>query len=172
MVRAHALKKLEAQTTLMATLILVSIIAEWVDAWDSMQSVTVDLLGLGPPVVLAICYFLAAAVVFPHREADHERLADYYRERRPFIVAMLFVATVLDNLTYRQIYINEFGRRPAVFWLWMVPYNVAFLALLLALLFFRSPRANIILLSLAILLLTVAYWSINVADVIARYYYG
>ena len=82
MVRARALRKLEPQTALMAIVILLSIVTQWVDTWDSMKSVTVDLAGLGAPVVLAICYYLAAAVVFPHREADHERLADYYRERR------------------------------------------------------------------------------------------
>ena len=78
MVRAKALKKLEPQTALLALFILVDICSTWVDGWLSLKTVTVDFAGLWAPVLLAICFYLAASVVFPHDEADHERLADYY----------------------------------------------------------------------------------------------
>jgi len=171
MVRAHALKKLEAQTALMATLILICIITEWIDAWNTMKSVTVDLRGLGVPILLAISYYLAAAVVFPHREADHERLADYYQDRRPFIAGTLVAAVLLDNITYLHIYIHDLQQRPAIFWLWQLPYNLAIATSFIALLFVRSRRANIGFLATAILLLTIPYLENQyMGHMIARHY--
>jgi hypothetical protein len=158
MVRAHALRKLEAQTALVAILTLLCIVTEWVDSWHSLKAVTIDLSGLWAPVLLAIAFYLAASVVFPHREADHERLADYYQERRPFIIGMLLAASLLDNFTYRHIFIEEFQLRPAIFWLWVLPYNAAINGALAALLFVGSRRANILLLAALILLFTVPYW--------------
>jgi hypothetical protein len=158
MVRAHALRKLEPQTSLVALLTLLGIVTEWVDSWHSLKSVTIDLAGLWAPVLLAISYYLAAAVVFPHRDADHERLADYYQERRPFIMGMILVASLLDNFTYRHILIEDFQLRPALFWLWLLPYKFAAEAQMVALMFVRSRRANIAMLSALILLFTIPYW--------------
>jgi hypothetical protein len=158
MVRAQALKNLEAQTSLMAILILICIIADWIDAWHTMKSVTVDFAGLVVPILLAIAYYLAAAVVFPHREADHERLADYYQSRRPFMAAMLVAAVVLNNISYFHVYEEDLETQPAVFWSWDLPYNLAIAAAFIALLFVRSRRGNLALLAATILLLAIPYW--------------
>jgi hypothetical protein len=158
MVRAHALKRLEAQIALVGILTLLCIVTVWIDSWNSLKSVTIDLSGLWAPVLLAIAFYLAAAVVFPHRDADHERLADYYQERRPFIIGMLLAASLLDNFTYRHIFMDDLQHRPAVFWLWVLPYNVAITGALMALIFVRSRRANIVLLAALILLFTIPYW--------------
>jgi hypothetical protein len=169
MVRAHALKKLEPQTSLMALLILICIVTEWIDAWNTMKAVTVDISGLGVPICLAITYYLA--VVFPHREADHERLADYYQDRRPFLAGALVAAVVLDNITYFHIYMSDMWHRPAIFWLWQLPYNLAIAVPLIALLFIRSRRANIALLTTVIMLLTIPYWQNQyMSHMIARHY--
>jgi hypothetical protein len=155
----------------MAILILICIVTEWIDAWNTMKSVTVDLRGLGVPILLAISYYLAASVVFPHREADHERLADYYQDRRPFIAATLVAAVLLDNITYLHVYKSDFQHRPAIFWLWQLPYNLAIATPLVALLFVRSRRANIVLLTKVILLLTIPYLQNQyMSHLIARHY--
>lgn len=167
MVRSRALKKLEPQTALMAIVILLCIVTQWIDTWDSMKSVTIDLAGLGASIALAICYYLAAAVVFPHREAEHERLAEYYRERRAFIVLMVLIAVLLDNVIYEPIYSRS---GPAVLAVWLVAYNLAFLGAMIALLIFRSRAANIAFLAIAILLLTLPYWTTGFAEAIARYH--
>jgi hypothetical protein len=158
MVRAKALRKVEAQTALLAVLILVDICSTWVDGWISLKSVTVDFAGLSAPVGLAICYYLAAAVTFPHDDADHERLADYYRERKRFIFGMLIGAEVLTHVTYRGFFEAQLQRQPAVFWSWIVPYNSAMDITLIALFFVRSRRANIVLLIAMILLILIPYW--------------
>jgi hypothetical protein len=158
MVRAKALKKLEPQTALLAVFILVDICSTWVDSWLSLKHVTVDFAGLWAPVLLAICFYLAAATVFPHDEADHERLADYYRERKRFIVGLLFAAELLIHVTYLSVLEDRLAHQPAVFWLWNIPYNLAIEASMIALLFVRSRRANIAFLVALILLLTIPYW--------------
>jgi len=158
MVRAKALKKLEPQTALLALFILVDICSTWVDGWVSLQSITVDFEGLWAPVLLAICFYLAASVVFPHDQADHERLADYYRERKRFIILMLLSAELLIHVTYVGVFEDRLAHQPAVFWLWTIPYNLAIESAMIALLIVRSGRANLALIVALILLLTIPYW--------------
>jgi hypothetical protein len=158
LVRAKALRKLEPQTALLALFILVDICSTWVDSWISLKSITVDLAGLWAPVCIAICFYLAAAVVFPHDEADHERLADYYRERKRFIILVLLAAEMFIHVTYLGVFEDWLAHRPALFWLWTVPYNLVIESSMIALLFVRSRRSNVLLLSALILLLTIPYW--------------
>ena len=171
LVRAKALKKLEPQTALLACFILVDICSTWVDSWVSLKQVTIDLAGLWAPVLIAICFYLAAAVVFPHDEADHERLADYYRERKAFVVSMLLAVEMLIHVTYLPIFEDRVAHRPQVFWLWTVPYNLAIEATMVALIFLRSRRANVVLLVLLLLLIMVPYWDEgSMQDAVAHYY--
>jgi cytochrome bd-type quinol oxidase subunit 2 len=113
---------------------------------------------LWAPVLITICLYLAAATVFPHDEADHERLADYYRERKRFIVILLLAVEMLIHVTYLPIFEERIAHQPEVFWLWTVPFNLAIEASMVALLFVRSKRANIVLLAVLLLLLVVPYW--------------
>jgi len=159
MVRAKALSKLEPQTALLALFVLVGICSIWIDAWVSLQSITIDFAGLAAPVGLAICFYLAAAVVFPRDEADHERLADYYRERKGFVVGALIASAALSDVTFRDLFQAQLAREPAVLWLWTVPYNVALFGCMIALLFVASRRANVVLLGALVLLTMVPYWS-------------
>jgi hypothetical protein len=158
MVRAKALKKLEPQTALLALFILVDICSTWVDGWISLKHVTVDFDGLWAPVLLAICFYLAASTVFPHDEADHERLAYYYRERKRFVVGLLLAGELLIHVTYLGVFADRLAHQPAVFWLWTIPYNLAIEASMVALMVVRSRRANIALLIALILLLFIPYW--------------
>jgi hypothetical protein len=158
MVRAKALKKLEPQTALLALFILVDICSTWVDGWISPKHVTVDFDGLWAPVLLAICFYLAASTVFPHDEADHERLADYYRERKRFVVGLLLAVEMLIHVTYWPIFEQRIAHQPELFWLWTVPYNLAIEASMVALMVVGSRRANIVLLIALILLLFIPYW--------------
>jgi len=98
-------------------------------------------------------------VIFPHDEADHERLADYYRERRPFIMTMLFAACLLEIYITRASLLAALERNPPSFWLWYLPFNIAIGGSLLALIFVRSRTANLALLVLLILLVIIPYWS-------------
>lgn len=171
MVRARALRKLEPQTALIAILTFVMLMTSWVDGWLTLKSVTIDFAGLWAPILMAILYYLAASVIFPHHEADHERLADYYRERRPFVIGMLLLCGLFTHFIYRHMFVGLFHQQPAVFWLWIVPYNAAIDASTVALLFVNSRRWNIVLLTFLILLMVIPYWDQGlVRDSIARHY--
>ena len=174
MVRAKALRKLEPQTALLALFILVDICSTWVDGWLSLKHVTVDFAGLWAPVLLAICFYLAAATVFPHDQADHERLADYYRERKRFILLLLLAGEMLIHVTYLPIFKQRIAHEPELFWMWTVPYNVAIEATMIALIFVRSRGANIVMLILLLLLIMVPYWDQgSIQNALARQYgYG
>lgn len=173
-VRAKALKKLEPQTALLALFILVDICSTWIDGWLSLRHVTVDFAGLWAPVLLAICFYLAAATVFPHNEADHERLGDYYRERKRFILLLLLAGEMLIHVTYMPIFKERITHQPELFWLWTVPYNLVIEATMIGLIFVKSRRANILLLMLLLLLIMVPYWDQgSIQNAIARKYgYG
>jgi cellulose synthase/poly-beta-1,6-N-acetylglucosamine synthase-like glycosyltransferase len=174
MVRAKALKKLEPQTALLAVFILVDICSTWIDSWLTLKHVTVDFAGLWAPVLLAICFYLAASVVFPHDEADHERLADYYRERKRFVVGLLLAAEMLIHVTYLHVFEQRIAHQPELFWLWTVPYNLAIEASMVAIMFLRSRRANIVLLIVLLLLIMIPYWDQgSIQNALARQYgYG
>jgi hypothetical protein len=172
MVRAKALKKLEPQTALLALLILIDICSNWVDAWESLKDVTVNFAGLWAPVLIAICFYLAAATVFPHDEADHERLADYYRERKRFVIGLLLAAEMLIHVTYLHVFEDRIAHHPGVFWLWTVPYNLAIESTMIALLFVRARRMNIVLLTLLLLLIAVPYWDEGAIPAAIERHYG
>lgn len=174
MVRAKALKNLEPQTALLALFILVDICSTWVDSWLTLKHVTVDFAGLWAPVLLAICFYLAASVVFPHDEADHERLAEYYLERKAFVVGLLLAGEMLIHVTYLPIFEQRIAHQPELFWLWTVPYNLAIEASMVALIVVRSRRVNIVLLVLLLLLIMVPYWDQgSIQNALAhRYGYG
>ena len=171
MVRARALKRIEPQTALLALLTFIVICATWIDAWVSLRTITLDFAGLWAPILLATVYYLAAAVVFPRNPPEYEQLATYYAERKRFVVGMLLAAEFLVNFTFRHVFGAELQHRPAVFWLWNLPYNLSIKAAFIALLVVRGRRANVALLVLLILLFTIPYWEGGmIASAIARQY--
>lgn len=159
MVRARAVHKMEAQTALVALLTFLIICVTWIDAWNSLAAITIDLQGLWAPILLATLYYLAAAVVFPRYKTEYGRLAGYFAERKRFIISMLLVAELVANYTYLKVWTNTFAHKPAVFWYWMVPYNLAILGCFVALLVVRSRRANVGLLAALLFLFSFPYWT-------------
>ena len=157
-VRARALNKLEPQTALLGFLIFIVICATWIDAWNTLTKIRLEFEALWAPILLATFYFLAAAVTFPSDPAEFDHLATYYAERKRFVVGMLLAAEVLVTFTFRAIVIDELHRRPMIFWLWFLPYNLTIKGTYVALLLVRSRRANIIALVALILLFMVPYW--------------
>lgn len=170
-VRVRALKHLEPQTALLALVTFVIICATWVDAWTALRTVTLDFAELWAPILLATVYYLAAAVVFPRDPAQYPRLATYYAERKRFVVAMLLAAEFLVNFTFRGEFELALFHRPAVFWLYTLPYNLAIKVCFIALFFVRGRRANIAFLVALMLLFLIPYWENGaIAAAIARHY--
>jgi hypothetical protein len=164
MVRAHAMKKLEAQTALLAVLLFVLIVATWVDAFSMSRGITLNFGDLWAPILLATFYYLAAAVVFPR---DHEQFAHlhmYFAARKRFVVGLIFAAEMVDHVTNWAWNVDNYQHNPAKFWGFIVPYNAAIDGCMLGLLLVRGRRANIALLSTLIILFLVPYWNPGVVD--------
>ena len=164
MVRAHAVKKLETQTALLAILLFILIVATWVDAFFMSRGITLDFGDLWAPILLATFYYLAAAVVFPR---DHEQFAHlhlYFAARKTFVVGLIFAAEMVDKVANFDFFIDTYRHNPARFWGFMMPYNAAIEGCMLALLLVRGRRANIALLIALILLFLVRYWNPSVTD--------
>lgn len=85
-VRDRAVRKLDAQTALLAAFTFVAICATWLDAWDSLRDVPIGFTGLWAPILTATCYYLAATVVFPRDAEGLADLAAYYAQRKRFVL--------------------------------------------------------------------------------------
>jgi hypothetical protein len=142
----------------LAFVVFLAICGTWLEAWGTLQTVSLDFSGLWAPVCLATAYYLAAGVVFPKDAADLDRLDHYFAERKRFVLAMLFIAELLVDFNFRNIYLDEFRHRPAVLWLFTLPYSLSIPCTLLALYFVHSRRWNIALLVLLILLFLGPSW--------------
>jgi len=171
-VRARALRKLEPQTALLGALIFIVICATWIDAWNTLTKISLDFEGLWAPILLATFYFLAAAVAFPSDPAEFDQLATYYAERKRFVVGLLLAAEVLVTYTFHYTIADELRLRPAVFWLWFVPYNLSIKGCYLALFLVRGRRANIALLLALILLFMVPYWVHGTMEALIMHRFG
>ena len=158
-VRERATRKIDAQTALLALFSFLAICATWIDASLSLSKVTLDFDGLWAPVLIATCYYLAATVVFPTELDKIESTAEYYAERKAFVVIMLLAAECLVNLTFLPIFEQNLRDRPAVFWLFELPLNVLIKGAFIALLLVKSRRANLLWLIALILLFAVPYWT-------------
>jgi hypothetical protein len=172
MVRAHALKKLEAQTSLVALLTFVLICATWVDAWNMDRSITLNFGDLWAPILVATFYYLAAAVIFPRDPRQFSHLRAYFAARRKFVIGMLFAAELVDLYVNRSFFIQLYHDNPGAFWGWKVPYNIAIKGVFLALLLIRGRRATIVLLAAQILIFLIPYWEAGMIDRLSEHLFG
>ena len=172
MVRAHALKKLEAQTALVGLLTFILICATWVDAWNMDRSITLNFGDLWAPILVATFYYLAAAVIFPRDPQQYPHLRAYFAARRKFIIGMLFAAELVDLYVNSGFLLDRYHHNPTAFWGWNVPYNIAIKGCFLALFLVRGRRATIVLLVGQILIFLVPYWQAGTVDRAAMHFFG
>ena len=165
MVRHHALRKLEAQTALLALLTFIAICGTWIDAWTMMKSVTLDFTDLWPQAFLAMAYYLAAAVIFPREPEQFAHLHMHFTARKRFAVTMLWAAFLLETLAIGPVLLQQRRVDPSMFWGWLVPFFIAVNGSFVALFLVRGRRANIALLVVSIFLAIAPYWH---EDAVAR----
>jgi hypothetical protein len=157
--RLGLIRRLDPQTALLALFTFLAICATWIDAWDTLKSTPLNFEGLAAPILTATFYYLAASVVFPRDEAELADLGAYYGRRKSFVLAMLACAEVAVSFTFLDAYVRDFIQRPAVFWLFHVPFKTILLGLYLAIGLTKGRRANTALLTALILVLTLPYWT-------------
>ena len=159
-VRARRIRVVGVQTGLMALGLLVVMMLTWLDAWTSLKQVELNMGALAGPVAVAVCYYMAAVVVFPKVIEDWESLDAYYVERKRYAVGLMIIAELMITFVIFQDYwADQLRDNPARFWQRSVPINAAIL-LTFGILFFARRRAvNIAAWIALILLFTVPYWN-------------
>lgn len=80
---------------LVAVIVLVETIANFVDAWGKYQALPITFFWLAPAMLVGIAYYAAAAMLVPRRLADWPSLDAYFLARRRWIVGALLFANLI-----------------------------------------------------------------------------
>jgi hypothetical protein len=161
LVRAQRVRRVGLQTALLAAFVMLVVIATWLDAWKTLRDVRLALSDLALPFGIGALYYLAAVTVFPKDVERWESLDDYFAERKRYVAGLLLAAEVLLSATFGDVFSDVFRTNPVRFWTWLVPYNIAIHAALLALIFVKGRRWNIAVLAGLILLFLIPYWNVG-----------
>ena len=79
-------------TPALAFLLLLDVTGFWLFIWSARRALTVAWHIVFAGVLLAVLYFMAAALLFPRHARDWRHLDDHYWSRKRFVAgAMLFV---------------------------------------------------------------------------------
>lgn len=76
-------------TPALGVLIFVEIIITFLDAWQKLQHVELNLFGLLTPTLVAVAFFVAAVMAVPRSATDWESLDDYFHDRKKWILGLL-----------------------------------------------------------------------------------
>lgn len=91
-------------TPMLGLLIFVHIISSFVDAWDKLQDVTVDLAGIAAPALIGVGYFIAALMAIPRDIEDWPSLDDYFHARK-----WLTLGPIISNNILTIIFFDFYG---------------------------------------------------------------
>lgn len=127
-------------TPALGILIFVEIIITFLDAWQKLQQVELNLLGLLTPTLVAVAFFVAAVMAVPRGATDWDSLDDYFHDRKKWILGLLagqvgLVALVVEVPYYAGL-IDSYGWRwPMTEWDFI---NTVFIGLHLTPIFTRN----------------------------------
>jgi hypothetical protein len=130
-------------TPLLALLILLDISTFWVTGWTGLQNIEITYSTIYTGLVIALVYFLAAAMVFPRDAAEWPSLDDYYDGHKRWVVGGILFSNTLGLLSRLVL-----GDRLAGFDPTRIVLLALFFGLLIALLFVRNRKVNVALLAL------------------------
>lgn len=159
LVRDGSLRSLRLQPALLALLTFLIICATWIDAWTLRASFSLDFRSLWAPIGAATAYYLAAVVVLPKRAADWEDADRYFATRKLFVVLALVAAELFVKIMFLPQFQDQLTTKPMLFWFHAVPLNVAIFAAFAAMGLAKSKRANLIAITIQMVIFTMQYWS-------------
>jgi hypothetical protein len=131
-------------TPLLAAFVLMDITSYWMWAWATKDRVEISWGLMIGGLIVAVTYYLAAALVFPRRIDEWPVLDDHYWEHKKFILGGLALANALS--TGFTIYHYPPSLTDTVMFVWIAVYWVP----LTALLFTRTRRTDTLLLGLLV----------------------
>jgi hypothetical protein len=132
-------------TPMLAGFLLLDISSFWLFAWGGRALVTIGWTSLFVGLVIAVTYYLAAALVFPNDLSEWASLDEHYWQRKRLVVAGLMLPNAIVfglAVAFISAPVDHFR-----FWFDQSVYWGA----LAALLFTRDRRADLVLLGILIL---------------------
>ena len=85
-------------TPLLAAVVLLDISSFWLFTWSARDVITINWPLIFVALVLALLYFLSAALVFPRSEGEWKNLDEYFWTRRRYVLSGVMSANVIVHL--------------------------------------------------------------------------
>lgn len=85
-------------TPLLAVFVCLDIAGFWSTAWDSLQRLPLSYGLLIAGLAIALTYFIACSLVFPHQIVDGDRLDDHFWANKRTVLALMIVANLLGSM--------------------------------------------------------------------------
>lgn len=164
LVRARTRPVFGLLTPTLGVLLFVAIITSFIDAFEKLQGMVLDVAGLALPTLIGIGYFTAAVIVVP-RDADEWPSLDEYFMRRRFWTVGAILAVSIATIMIELPFVNELAQTAR--WSPFIYYVVANALLIAAMAVALLARSRRVVLGAMIfqsvfMLFSYSPWSINV----------
>ena len=145
------------RTPLLAVFVALDIASFWDSAWTNFRLLPFSYGLLVAGLVIALVYFVAASLVFPHRIEDGDSLDDHFRANKRPVLLLLILANLLNVAVLLMVNLDRPGGMMV-----MATYAVTmalYLVLVGAAAFAKGPRlfATMIGVHTALYLVIAAY---------------
>ena len=138
---AHHRRPMGILTPLLAVFVLIDITSYWLFSWSLRDLLHVRWRTVFVALTFAMTYYLSASLIFPRSERDWKNLDEHYWARKRLVIGGVLLvesATIGWQLTRALPAFGDYW-----FWFYQLPYFIPMAALL----FTRSRRIDIALLS-------------------------
>ena len=95
LLRQKSAPRLGLVTPIIGAIVLVEMLANFIDAWVKFQDIDIALAPLLVPTLIGLIYFVVAVIVIPRDPAEWNSLDEYMALRRRWIVGLLILANML-----------------------------------------------------------------------------
>ncbi|MEG3181991.1 hypothetical protein [Sphingomonas sp. LT1P40] len=82
-------------TPLLGALVFLQLMALFIDAWMSLKSVEISMMGLAVPTLIGVATFAASVLVVPRDIEEWPDLDDYFYRNRRIVLGLLFAVNLL-----------------------------------------------------------------------------
>ena len=140
----HHRRPIGILTPLLAVFVLIDVTGYWLFSWSLRDLLHVRWRTVFVALTFAMTYYLSASLIFPRSERDWKNLDEHYWTRKRLVIGGVLLvesATMGWQLTRALPALDDYW-----FWFYQLPYFIPMAALL----FTRSRRVDIVLLSILI----------------------
>jgi hypothetical protein len=131
-------------TPLLATFFLTDVASFWIFAWSARELIYIDWSPLYLGLLIAVSYYLAAAMAFPRNIAEWPSLDEHYWEHKRLVIGGIALANAIVVGLGIAFISAPFG--DPMFWFWQVVYWGPVIGLLIS----KRRRLDIALLAAGI----------------------